>query len=324
MSRRPAGGPPPHDSPSAAERLFAALQAALPQHLLTRLVFKLMRLRWRPFKALSIAVFRRLYRVDLAEAAEPEPDSYPTFNAFFTRALAPGARPLAGGEDTVVSPVDGRLSRFGIADGGRLLQAKGSWYGLTDLLGGSVGRAAPFAGGAFATLYLAPSDYHRIHMPLAGRLVETVYVPGRLFAVNPATARALPNLFNRNERLAAIFDTPAGRMAVVLVGALFVAAIETVWEGLVTPPRGEAIRVRHYPGEPSAAGGPDTEPAIDLARGAEMGRFNMGSTVILLFEPGRVRWDGGLRPGAKARMGEGLGSVHSAVGSKLSVRDTQS
>lgn len=286
--------------PSPADRLFVALQAPLPHHLLSRLVFRLTRLRARPLVRLSIGLFRRLYRIDLAEAAEPDPGAYPTFNAFFTRALAPGARPVADGDGAVACPVDGRVSETGTAAGTALLQAKGKPYRLDELLG-SAERAAPFAGGGFATLYLAPRDYHRIHMPLGGRLRETVYVPGRLWAVNPATARTLPRLFNRNERVVAVFDTAAGRMAMVLVGALFVAGIETVWSGLLTPPHRRRIEVRDHLGP--------GEPEVTLGRGEEMGRFNMGSTVIVLFEPGRVRWDPAIVPGAAVRMGRRLASL---------------
>jgi phosphatidylserine decarboxylase len=198
------------------------------------------------------------------------------------------------------------VSQAGEIAGGRVFQAKGRDYGLVELLGGSAERAAPFAGGSFATLYLAPKDYHRIHMPLDGRLREQVHVPGRLFAVNPRTARAMPDLFARNERVAAVFETEAGRMALVLVGALLVAGIETVWSGLVTPPTRRQVAVVRY-------GGDGTSPIV-LARGQEMGRFNMGSTVIALFESGRVRWAPGVVPGAQVRMGGLLGTVGSRRG----------
>lgn len=244
-----------------------------------------------------IALFRRAFGVDLTEAAEPDPRRYPSFNAFFTRALRPEARPLARGARTVACPVDGTVSAAGAIAGDALLQAKGREYGLAELLGGSPERAAPFAGGTFATLYLAPRDYHRVHMPLAGRLVETVHVPGRLFAVDPSSVRAVPRLFARNERVAALFEADAGPMAVVLVGALMVGAISTVWTGRLTPPRGRETTT-HLP---------DTE--VDLAKGQEMGHFAMGSTVIVLFGPGRVRWDLTLEPGVRVRTGERIGEV---------------
>lgn len=289
--------------PSATplDRLLAALQRPLPQHALSRLALSLAGVRWRPLKALLIGVFRRWFRVDLGQAAEPNPAAYPSFNAFFTRSLRPGARPLAGNEETVVCPVDGTVNRAGVAAGGTLVQAKGRTYTLDELLA-SPERAAPFSGGAYACLYLSPRDYHRIHMPLAGRLVETVHVPGRLYAVNPSTARALPNLFARNERVVAVFETAAGRMALVLVGALLVAGIETVWDGLVTPPTRRQVRA--WPPPPGG---------VELDRGAEMGRFNMGSTVIALFEPGRVELAPGLTPGATVCMGRLLGRVESVA-----------
>jgi phosphatidylserine decarboxylase len=297
-------------TPSFADRLFAGLQVALPHHLLSRLAFRLARARLRPLKDLLIAAFRRAYPVDLAEAAEPDPRAYPTFHAFFTRPLRAGARPVVAGEGEVACPVDGAVSRAGEIAGGRAVQAKGREFSVRELLGGDPGRAAPFAGGAFATLYLAPRDYHRIHMPLDGRLRETVHVPGRRFAVNPRTVRTVPRLFARNERLAAIFDTEAGRMALVLVGALLVGSIETAWGGPVTPaaspsPRGRReVHARDYGGF-----GAKGAEVVVLERGQELGRFAMGSTVIVLFEPGRVAWDPAIVPGARVRMGALLGRV---------------
>lgn len=285
------------------DRLLAALQTVLPHHLLSRCAGALAGSRLAPVKAPMIATFRRAYRVDLTEAAESDPGRYPSFNAFFTRALKPGARPVAPEADAVVSPADGAVNAAGTIAGDALLQAKGREYGLTELLGGSPERAVPFEGGSFATVYLSPRDYHRVHMPLAGRLTETVHVPGRLFAVNRPAARAVPRLFARNERVAALFETGAGPMAVVLVGALLVGSIETVWAGRVTPPRGREVR----------SWVPDAE--VRMAKGAELGRFAMGSTVIVLFAPGRVRWDEVLVPGAEVRMGRRIGAlVESAPG----------
>lgn len=281
------------------DRLQAALQVPLPHHLLSRLVLAVTRSRFVPLKAALIRAIVALYRVDMSEAAEPDLAAYPSFNAFFTRALAPGSRPLGGAPDAVVSPVDGVVSQAGDVRDGRIFQAKGHDFTAAELLGGSEERAAPFSGGSFATLYLSPRDYHRIHMPLAGTLRETVHVPGRLFSVSAATTRAVPRLFARNERVAAIFDTAAGPMAVVLVGALFVSAIETVWGGLVTPPRGR--RVKSWT--------PPAESAVALATGAELGRFNMGSTVIVLFGADGVRWSPELIPEAVVRMGRRIGTV---------------
>jgi len=282
---------------SLGDRLKAALQVPLPHHLLSRLVFAVTRSRLRPLESALIRSAVRLYGIDLAQAAEPDPAAYPSFNAFFTRPLAPGARPVDDDPRAVVSPVDGVVSQAGEVRGGRIFQAKGRDYTAAELLGGSEERAAPFTGGSFAALYLSPRDYHRVHAPLAGTLRETVHVPGRLFSVNAATTRAVPRLFARNERVAAIFDTAAGPMAVVLVGALCVSAIETVWSGLVTPPRGRRVRSR-----------PPERP-VRLAAGEELGRFNMGSTVVVLFGPGRVRWSPELVPEAEVRMGRRIGTL---------------
>ena len=278
-------------------RLYVGLQYLLPHHLLARPVYRLTRVRWRPFKDLLIRVFANHFQVDLGEAQSPEPSAYPHFNAFFTRELRPGARPIAGPELAVVSPADGVLSQLGTISEGRIFQAKGHEYTLLELLGGDTERTAPFQGGGFATVYLSPGDYHRVHMPLAGRLREMVHVPGRLFSVNPVTTRSVPRLFARNERVLCLFDGLSGPMAVVLVGAIFVGGIETVWAGEITPRRGPLPPVRY-----------DTE-AVHLDRGAELGRFNMGSTVILLFPPGMVRWDSALIPGTRVRMGGRLGEV---------------
>ncbi len=268
----------------------------LPHHLLSRIVLAATRVRSRRWKNFLIREVVRRFDVDLGEAAEPDPEAYGSFNEFFTRALAPGVRPLAAGDHAVISPNDGRVSEIGSLAGDRILQAKGRRYSVTGLLGGSDERAAPFRGGRFATLYLSPRDYHRLHMPYGGSLVETVYVPGRLFAVAPHSVRTVPRVFARNERLVALFDTAAGPMAMVLVGALFVGCIETVWSGVVTPPHRRSIRVTDHRDAP-----------ILLERGEEMGRFNMGSTVILLFGPGAVRWEPELRAGDPLRMGQLLG-----------------
>ncbi|KAB2936237.1 MAG: phosphatidylserine decarboxylase [Candidatus Contendobacter sp.] len=281
------------------DRLRHLPQFLLPQRLLTRLIYRLARVRTSWFKDVLIRHFARRFRVKLDEALEPNPRAYPDFNAFFTRALKPGARPVAPGDRVACCPVDGAVSQIGFAEADTLLQAKGRSFSLTALLGGDAERARPFQGGAFATLYLSPRDYHRIHMPLAGRLREMVHIPGKLFSVSPLTTRMVPDLFARNERVAALFDTPAGPMALVLVGAINVASIETVWAGALTPPLGKTIRSWSYP--------PNGEGAVRLDKGAEMGRFNMGSTVILLFSRGAVRWEREIQPGATVRMGQRLG-----------------
>ncbi|HFC54035.1 MAG TPA: phosphatidylserine decarboxylase [Gammaproteobacteria bacterium] len=279
--------------------LKALPQYLLPHHPLSRVVGRLVRCRIPVIKNLLINAFTRLYRIEMDLAENPDPYSYPDFNSFFTRALRPEARPLATAAEAIISPVDGQISQAGTCHDGRILQAKGRSYTLTQLLGDS-GLAARFAGGSFATIYLSPRDYHRIHMPLAGRLLEMVHVPGRLFSVSPATTRVIPGLFARNERVICLFDSDAGPMALVLVGAIFVASIETCWAGVVTPPSGRTIRRRNYRDDPAAP---------SLERGAEMGRFNMGSTVILLFGPDRIAWQHDCREGATVRMGQQIGAL---------------
>ncbi|HMR03101.1 MAG TPA: archaetidylserine decarboxylase [Candidatus Competibacter phosphatis] len=280
-------------------------QYLLPQRWLTRLTYRVTRVRVPWFKNALIRGFARGFGVNLDEALDPDPQAYPDFNAFFTRALKPEVRPLALGDRVVCCPVDGAVSQIGIAQTDRLLQAKGRTFSLAALLGGDMERARPFQGGAFTTLYLSPRDYHRIHMPLTGQLREMVHVPGALFSVSPLTARMVPELFARNERVAALFDTEAGPMALVLVGAINVASIETVWAGAITPPLGTTIRHWRYPSSGTGA--------VRLDQGAEMGRFNMGSTVILLFGASAVRWETAIQPGAAVRMGQALG-VGSAPG----------
>lgn len=290
---------------SLGDRLRNLPQYLLPQRVSTRLTHRLTRARTPWFKEVLIRSFARYYRVDLNEALEPDTRAYPDFNAFFTRPLKPGARPVASGDRVVCCPVDGAVSQIGMAEADTLLQAKGQAFSLTALLGGDPERARLFQSGAFATLYLSPRDYHRIHMPLAGRLREMVHIPGKLFSVSPLTTRMVPNLFARNERVAALFDTPAGPMAVVLVGAINVASIETVWAGAITPPLGKIIRHWSYP--------PNGDGVVRLDKGAELGRFNMGSTVILLFGRGAVRWEPESRAGAAVRMGQRLGKVAKSV-----------
>jgi phosphatidylserine decarboxylase len=283
-------------------RLYVGLQYLLPQHLLSALMFRLTRVGWRPFRAAFIRTFIRWFQVDMQEAADPDPDAYGTFNAFFTRALRRGERPVAEGPEALACPADGALSQLGAIRGGRIFQAKGIDYSLLDLLGGDEDWAARFAGGSFATVYLSPRDYHRVHMPAAGRLREMIHVPGRLFSVNAVTAALVPRLFSRNERVVCLFEGEAGPMAVILVGAIFVGSMDTVWAGQVTPAHG---------GCPSRGYG-DAD-GIELGKGEEMGRFNMGSTVILLFPPETVEWDPMLQAGNKVRMGQRLGRFFPGV-----------
>jgi phosphatidylserine decarboxylase len=272
-------------------------QYVLPQLLLSTLMHRFARLRWRPLRSLQIRWFLRRYAVDLTEAQETDPGAYPHLNSLFTRALRPGARPLPATGSSLVVPADGVISAIGQAHGDSLIQAKGQTYTVGDLLGDDF-AAAPFLGGSYFTVYLSPRDYHRVHMPAAGRLLAMRYVPGRLFSVNAATSLRVPRLFARNERVIARFETPVGEMAVVLVGAFFVGGIETVWAGPITPPHGQPPLRRSYAAEGET---------IHLARGEEMGRFNMGSTVIVLFEPGRVEWEAEMTTGTRVKMGQAIG-----------------
>ncbi|MDC8803565.1 archaetidylserine decarboxylase [Halomonas pacifica] len=272
-------------------KLFALIQYPLPHHLLSRLVGRLAETRIGWLKQLLIKAFIRRFRVDMSEARDSDPGAYACFNDFFTRPLREGARPIESG---LVSPADGTLSQFGETHHGTLIQAKGQAFSITSLLGGDMHRAAPFRQGSFATIYLSPRDYHRVHMPLTGTLKEMVYVPGRLFSVNQATADHVPNLFARNERLVCFFDTEEGPMAMVLVGAMIVAAIETVWAGQVTPLSGRVQTIRF------------DEP-ITLEKGAEMGRFKLGSTVVMCFSK-EIDFEE-LVPDISVKMGERLSQL---------------
>ena len=273
----------------------------LPHHPLSRIVQWSARCRRFPFRKSITRWFIRHYNVDISEALEPDPDAYSDFNSFFTRALRLEARPVVQVEGQVCFPADGAISQLGDIQEAQIFQAKGHGYSLIELLGGSEERARPYLSGRFATMYLSPGDYHRVHMPLAGRLVETVYIPGRLFSVAPDYTESVPRLFARNERVACIFQTEAGPMAVVLVGAIFVGSIETVWAGEITPPRGKGIKVTSYTAN---------DNLIQLERGEELGRFNMGgSTIIVLFGPGCVKWQSGLVSEMRVKFGQALGRV---------------
>jgi len=284
------------DPDSVSARAFVALQYVLPQHWLTRLVHALTRSRVRLLKNALIEGFVGSFRPDMSDAEQRDPLQFESFNAFFTRALAPGARPADPDPRALVSPVDGTVSQIGHLDGSYLLQAKGHAYTLEALLGAEADWAATFRGGRFATLYLAPFNYHRIHMPLAGTLRAAWYLPGALFSVNATTAASVPGLFARNERIACVFEDGPLSFALVLVGALFVGSMTTVWHGDVTPrdPRRRAVlRI-------------STTAAATLPKGAELGRFNMGSTVIVLLPPGAGEWLPALGPGSTIRVGQTL------------------
>lgn len=276
------------------------VQYLTPKHALSRLVgaFAAARAGW--FTQLFIRWFIRQYKVDMSEAIHESPSHYKTFNDFFTRYLKPESRPLQASEaHQFAHPVDGAISQLGDISDGRIFQAKGHDYSLTELLGGDPRDAHTFKNGEFATIYLAPKDYHRIHMPCDGVLRKMIYVPGDLFSVNPLTAANVPNLFARNERVVAIFDGEFGKFAMVLVGATIVASIGTVWAGTVTPPTGKHVHSWDYP----ASG----DQAIRLKKGEEMGHFKLGSTVVLTFPEDTIDFDDDLGPLSVTRMGQVLG-----------------
>jgi phosphatidylserine decarboxylase len=276
------------------DRLAVLHQYALPKRALTTLAGKAASARGGALTTAFVRWFVRHYGVDMNEAAQPDIAAYPTFNEFFTRALKPGARPLASSD--LVCPVDGAISRFGAMDGNRILQAKNHHYLSVALVGGDETLATRFDHGSFATLYLAPRDYHRIHMPCDGTLVRMIHVPGELFSVNPPTARGIPGLFARNERVVCVFESARGPFVMVLVGATIVGSVATVWHGVVTPPRDGGIREWHY-----------AEAPVTLRRGEEMGRFLLGSTVVMLFPQGLLRFNPQWAPDRSIRLGEAMG-----------------
>jgi phosphatidylserine decarboxylase len=278
-------------------RFFILFQTMVPQHLLSRCTGALAELRHPAWlKNWVIRLFIQFFQVDMAEAAEPDYTRYACFNDFFTRPLRDGARPLSAAD--ILCPADGAISQLGAISGGLLFQAKGRYFSAAELLGGDVERAAQFNGGQFATIYLSPRDYHRVHMPVAGRLTATRYIPGQLFSVNGVTADNVDRLFARNERLVCYFETGLGPMAMVLVGAMVVAGIETVWSGRVAPPQRLPVTVDYI----------NLPEPVALAQGAEMGRFRLGSTVILLFPESVMSFDARYGAGTATRMGEMLGS----------------
>lgn len=280
----------------ARDTAFVVLQYLLPQHALSRLTGALAQSTIPFLKNWLIERFIAAFGVDMREAAEPEPRAYPHFNAFFTRALRPGARPVETAPGVIVSPADGAVSQAGGIGNGRIVQAKGRDYTVAELLA-DPRDAALFDGGSFATIYLSPRDYHRVHMPCDARLTGLRYVPGDLFSVNGVTAGSVPNLFARNERLVCRFETPQGPMAMVLVGAMVVAGIETVWTGPVAPAGRSVLSIDLE----------STRAERERAKGEEMGRFQLGSTVILLLPRGVSRWDAGFGAGAPLRMGRRIG-----------------
>ena len=279
-----------------SDRLAVLPQYLLPKQALTTLAGKFASAQ---LGGLTTSVIRRFvarYNVNMAEAANPDITSYASFNDFFTRALKPGARPLAAAD--LICPVDGAISQFGPIAKDQIFQAKGHTYSTTALLGGDAEAAARFDNGHFATLYLSPRDYHRIHMPCAGELTRMVHVPGDLFSVNPTTARGVPGLFARNERVVCFFESAQGPFVLVLVGATIVGSMATVWHGVVNPPRPGALREWRYDGTHDAP--------VNLRRGDEMGRFLLGSTVVMLFPQGPLRFNPDWAPAGAIRMGEAM------------------
>jgi phosphatidylserine decarboxylase len=281
-------------------RFSVLLQYLLPHRALSRIVYRATRWTWKPWKNFLIRRVIQSYNVDMTEAAQPDPYAYPSFNAFFTRSLKPRARSAPTQARVIACPADGRISQLGAIRGGRIFQAKGLDFSAAELVGDA--RAAEaFQDGQFITVYLSPRDYHRVHAPFAGALRETLHIPGRIFSVAPFTVAAVPRLFARNERLICHFDADhsgcgARPYALALVGAMLVSGVETVWGGVEIPPYGSAITRKDY-----------RDRGIHLQRFAELGRFNMGSTVILLLPPGASQLDSGLIPGGTVRVGQTIG-----------------
>ena len=270
----------------------ALLQRLLPQRLLSRCVYRLARARVAWIRKPLIQWFSRHYRIDMNEADPPRAEDYASFNEFFTRGLKPGVRPIDGSSDSIVAPSDGMLTEFGSLDHESLLQAKGMKYSLTALLGEDSPEVTTFIDGSYATIYLAPRDYHRVHTPVAGRLLRARYIPGDRYCVNGATARAIPNLFCRNERVICWLEAGFGRVAVVLVGALNVSSISITGRGEIPSGPAHTWQAREH---------------VRLSKGAELGRFNLGSTVVALFPRGAIRWDEHLTRGAHLLMGARIG-----------------
>lgn len=280
---------------SIADKLKIFFQYVLPKHFVSVLAGKLADIQTPWFKNLFIQKFAKAYNIDMSNAIEPELTKYPCFNDFFTRAIDLSSRPIDQDTNSFCSPVDGAMSQFGEISSGKIVQAKNHHFSALELLGGDSEQAKLFENGEFCTIYLAPKDYHRIHMPCEGKLLEMIHVPGQLFSVNPLTARNVPKLFARNERVVCLFDTPFGKMALVSVGATIVGSIETVWAGNITPPtRKEVKRWQYQDGD------------VTLSKGEEMGRFKLGSTVVLLMENKNWQWDPSVALEASLKLGQKL------------------
>jgi phosphatidylserine decarboxylase len=274
-------------------------QYLLPHKIISKIASLCANCKITSIKNYLIKYFLSRYDVNMNEAIQTNPFAYPTYNDFFTRHLKPECRPIDTNHNTIVSPADGNMAQIGLIKQNQILQAKGHSYSVQSLLGGDPGLATQFVNGSFATIYLAPKDYHRVHMPLTGRLKRMIYVPGKLFSVNAHAAENIPDLFARNERVVAIFDTAAGPMAVILVGAMIVGSIETKWFGTVTPPHSKSIKSWDY----------DTDSNIQLSKGEEMGLFKLGSTVIILFGPQAAHWDPGVSINSDLKMGSKIGLI---------------
>ncbi len=286
-----------NQSASWLDKLRVLPQYFIPQHFITSLVYRITRCETPWFKNILIKLFISVFDVDMSLANNPDPESYSSFNTFFTRELSPEARPISLDEKTILSPVDGAVSQVGNIQNDTIIQAKGKSYTLKDLLVEDK-LVTMFTGGTFATLYLSPKDYHRIHMPVSGQLKRMIYVPGKLFAVNSHTVRVVDSVFARNERVINIFNTDTGPMAMVMVGALNVGSMETVWAGEITPAKDRVINDTQY-----------SEGDVQLQQGQEMGRFNMGSTVILLFPKDVMQWSDEMMAEKTIIVGEGIGHV---------------
>ncbi len=279
------------------ERILAGFQYILPQHFLSRIVYALMRCEIKWVKNGLIHLISRIAGINFAEALSPDPSDYASFNAWFTRALKPGARIFDPDPQAFLSPCDGKISETGYLHENRILQAKGKDYSVQDLLANDP-VCSQLAGGYFSTIYLSPKDYHRIHMPMSGRLQRMIHVPGRLFSVAPYTVRQVPRLFARNERVISIFETDSGPLVMVLVGAMLVSSTETVWAGEITPNKNKDVTTKDY-----------SDQGISLSKGDEMGRFNMGSTVILLMPVGALKDLVGLGSDDLVKVGQRMGGI---------------
>lgn len=285
-------------------RLFDYLKAfplyCLPQHGLTSIVYKLTRVENKTWKNNLIKIFIKLFKVDMQQAIWKNAEDYSSFNAFFTRQLNPDARKWQKGHNNILSPVDGAVSQIGKINKDKVIQAKGLDYSLNRLLANDQEAVERFQDGNFTTLYLSPKDYHRIHMPISGKLIKTIFIPGDLFSVNNASVRTINNLFARNERFISLFETNIGLVAQIMVGAMFVGSMETVFAGQITPTKHREILIKDYQETPKT-----------LNQAEEFGHFNMGSTVILLFEKNKITWSETLKENAPIQVGQLIGTVNS-------------